>query len=125
MSETFDLEFARRDVNLALLHQEIEGALQKTIAGCSLGDYGCKVHLLGKPSAAELKAIEQIVAKHDPKAQTTEQQALARWKAEVEALSAKNWNALTPTEREEALRLQHEQMVFQATGKLPSVATPK
>ncbi len=56
---------------------------------------------------------------------TPEQQALAQWKADVAALNAKDWRALTPTEREEALRLQHEQMIFQATGKLPPTSGPK
>ncbi len=111
-------------INLARLHDELTAQLTGVI-GVSTGDYGVRVHLDHKPTAGEIATVEGIVKAHDPTQLTKEQQALVQWKTKVEALSAKDWSALTPTEREEALRLQHEQMIYQATGKLPSVATPK
>ncbi len=123
---TWEIRVSRdaNTINHQKLHEELRLNVQGVL-GISGGDYGVRVHLDHKPSAAETVAVESVVAAHDPKQLTAEQQALAQWKAEVEALSAKDWSMLTPAEREQALRLQHEQMVYQATGKLPSAATPK
>lgn len=106
------------EVNFPLLFEELQAALTGMM-GLSTGDYGVRVHLDHEPTAAEVKAAETVVQNHDPSKLTAEQRAFEQWQADVEALSAKDWNALTPAERETALRLQHEQMIYQATGKLP------
>ena len=111
-------------VNLARLHEEINAQVAGFV-GVSTGDYGVRVHFDHEPTAAEVKAAEAVVQNHDPSKLTAEQRAFEQWQADVEALSAKDWSALTPAERETALRLQHEQMIYQATGKLPPSVVPK
>lgn len=105
-------------VNLALLDEQIKQALNGVI-GLSTGWYGVRVHLDHEPTADEAKTAETVVQNHDPNKLTAEQQALQTWKSEVAAISTKPWETLTAAERDQVLRLQHEQLVYQETGKLP------
>ena len=119
MSDVWDIPVKHTgEVNHAKLDEELRAAIGGVI-GASSGWYGVRVHLGHEPTAAEVKAAETVVQNHDPNKLTAEQQALQTWKSEVAAISAKSWDTLTAAERDKALRLQHEQMIYQETGKLP------
>ncbi len=105
-------------VNFAKLHEEMAASISG-VSALSVGDYGVRVHMMRRPTSADSAKAAEVVKLHNPAQLTPEQQALEQWKADVAALSAKDWSTLTPAEREKALRLQHEQMIYQATGKLP------
>lgn len=111
-------------INLPLLDDELRVQV-KGIVGASTGPYGLIVHFESKPAQDVLETVKGIIEKHDPKQLTEEQQALLQWQADVDELSEKGWNDMTQEERDKSLRLQHEQMVFNATGKLPPTSEPK
>lgn len=104
MAGMIDLTFERKNLNLALLHEELLALLGPKLVGVSQDGRGVRVHLLDSTTPDERKAAGEIVARHDDSRFTAEQQMQRERQAALAALR-KPWAQWTPADKDALLRL--------------------